>query len=230
MTGKPFDFEAKYGSDHDTLVRTVIPGYAHLFAMARALLSPRLGAAARLLVVGAGGGMELVTLAPASLDWRLTAVDPSPNMLKLARERAEQAGYTAQIVFHHGHVHDLPAEPVYDAATCILVLHLLDDGGKSALLAEIAARLKPGAPLVLADPFGDLNQMPITALLPAWRQFQRDHGRDETAIDALWDGIKQNVRLVDESRLADMLRDAGFDEPTRFYTAFWYGGWITTRI
>jgi tRNA (cmo5U34)-methyltransferase len=90
MDKKPFDFEAKHGSEHEQLVRAVIPGYEHLFLMAHAFLQARLAANANLLIAGAGGGMELVTFGIPNPGWRMTAVDPSPNMLDVARSKVHQ--------------------------------------------------------------------------------------------------------------------------------------------
>ena len=42
-----------------------------------------------MLVVGAGTGMELLTLAEQYPHWRLTGVDPSAEMLTLAHERLQ---------------------------------------------------------------------------------------------------------------------------------------------
>lgn len=52
---------------------------------------------------------------------------------------------------HLGHVEDLVADESYDAATLIGVLHHLDgDDAKGDILRSIRARLKPGAPLIVA--------------------------------------------------------------------------------
>jgi tRNA (cmo5U34)-methyltransferase len=53
--------------------------------MAMLLLAERAGEEARILVLGAGGGLELKALAAAQPDWRFVGVDPSAQMLDLAR-------------------------------------------------------------------------------------------------------------------------------------------------
>jgi tRNA (guanine-N1)-methyltransferase len=74
----------------------------------------------------------------------MVMVDPSEPMCRAARSRALEAGVGDRCRVHQGFVSELPAETVFDAATCLLVLHFLDEPGQIALLHDIAARLKPG--------------------------------------------------------------------------------------
>ena len=55
-----------------------VPGLADLHRMAMLLLSERAQHAAHILVVGAGGGMELKAMAEAQRKSVFTGVDPSP--------------------------------------------------------------------------------------------------------------------------------------------------------
>lgn len=93
---------------------------------------------ANLLIVGAGTGMELVQFS-GNWGWQMLGVDPSSNMLAIAQEKIQQHGLSEQAKLFQGYTHDLPDTPLYDTATCILVMHfLLDDGSKLALLQSIA--------------------------------------------------------------------------------------------
>ncbi len=110
------------------------------------------GSAAQILVVGAGGGaFEIVAAGSLESKWRFTAVDPSQPMMDISIRRLEGAGLIERTELHLGYVDDLPLERRFDAATLIGVLHHQPgDGAKRALLGSLAARLKPGAPLILA--------------------------------------------------------------------------------
>nr|WP_274485572.1 class I SAM-dependent methyltransferase [Paenibacillus polymyxa] len=82
----------------------------------------------------------------------VTVVDPSEHMLDLARKRVTHAGISSTISFVAGTLEESYREPIYDAATCLLVLHFLQSlESKQALLRQISARLKPGAPFCLAS-------------------------------------------------------------------------------
>src|SRR5688500_13124922 len=96
-----------------------VPGLADLHRMVTLLLAEGAPSAAHLLVVGAGGGLELVSLATARPDWRFTGVDPSPAMLDLARKAIEPFAERVQLI--EGIVDQASAGP-FDGATCLLTL------------------------------------------------------------------------------------------------------------
>ena len=84
----PFSNPAMVATYADETPRKV-PGLADLHRMAMLLLSERAQQAAHILVVGAGGGMELKAMAEAQREWVFTGVDPSAAMLDLARRNIE---------------------------------------------------------------------------------------------------------------------------------------------
>jgi tRNA (cmo5U34)-methyltransferase len=142
-------------ADYDTTAQRVNPGYALAFELAAALLRAHCPADAELLVVGAGGGAEVRAFGAAAPGWRLTGVDPSANMLALARAKAEAAGLAGRVRLVQGTVDDLAPAARFHAATAMYVLmHLPDDGAKLRLLQGVARRLQPGAPLLLVDSAG----------------------------------------------------------------------------
>lgn len=124
-----------------------VPGLADLHRMTTLLLGEQAPGAAQLLVVGAGGGLELAALATARPDWRFTAVDPSPAMLDLAREAAR--AFAGRVQWVEGTVDQAPAGP-FDGACCLLVLHFLPRGERLRSLREVHRRLRAGARLAVA--------------------------------------------------------------------------------
>lgn len=66
-----------------------VPGHSGLLPMTRILLAERVPAEGRVLVVGAGGGLELEDLALAHPGWRIDGVDPSAPMLDRSRRFCE---------------------------------------------------------------------------------------------------------------------------------------------
>lgn len=63
-----------------------VPGFADMQRMARVLLAERAPVDARVLVLGAGGGLELKAFADGQPGWTFDGVDPSAAMLELARQ------------------------------------------------------------------------------------------------------------------------------------------------
>lgn len=212
--------------DYEQTVRRVNPGYELAFTLSlarlRALDAPDLA----LLVVGAGGGMEVATFAPDNPGWRLWGVDPSEAMLARAQAKADALGLTDRVKLVRGTVGELPPEPCYDAATCLFVLHLLaDDAERLALLRGVASRLRPGAPLILAsgirEPDGGFG-----LFAGAWQRYGELRGMPSADMAAHIARIGSRPAGVSEARCLALLREAGFATATRFFSAFTMMGWI----
>ncbi|MDE2719769.1 class I SAM-dependent methyltransferase [Candidatus Palauibacter polyketidifaciens] len=226
---EPFDFDGDYGGDYEYIARTVIPGYRSSFRQALALLAGRVGPSPRVLVVGAGTGIELVTFKTAEPGWRLTGVDPSRQMIEIARRRMREAGVGDGARLVHGHVSDLD-EDGFAAATCFNVMHFLpDDGAKQSLLHDIARRLAPGAPFLLFELHGDRSSPRFDELFAAWSRYWKIHGMGEAERAAFRARIDEGIHWASEARILQLLAEAGFEDAWRYYRALLYGGWISRR-
>ena len=124
-----------------------VPGYFDLHRMSGVLLAERAPENARVLVLGAGGGLELKAFATAQPGWSFDGVDPAGEMLKLAERTLGPLASRARL--HEGYIDDAPEGP-FDAAACLLTLHFLDTAERRRTASEIRRRLKPGAPFVAA--------------------------------------------------------------------------------
>ena len=225
-----FNFDGDYGEGYEALARRVIPGYATLFPMISALIDPDLPPRARVLVVGCGTGIELVTFKGIRPDLRLHGVDPSDQMLELARRRVAGAGLADGISYQHGYASDVARSPLFDAATLINVLHFVpDDGSKDALMADIAARLKPGGVFVLFELHGDPGSEEHERYMPAWRRFWKIRGLTEAERSEFAERIRQGIHFATPERVVELARGAGFTEARRFFKGLLYGGWTFRR-
>lgn len=101
----------------------------------------------RILVRGAGGGLELKAFADARPGWRFVGVDPSAPMLELAENTL--GPLASRVEFIHGEINAAPAGP-FDGAICLLTLHFLTLDQRLHAFRQLRERLKPGAPLVVA--------------------------------------------------------------------------------
>ncbi len=123
--------------EYENLARKFIPGYDGLYSLAEVLLAESLPAKAHILVIGAGGGKEVVTFGKAFPDANFTGVDPSKKMLGVARELVEKANLQSRVSLIRGTISDLD-ETRFDAATAMLVMHFLpDDDEKLDFLQDI---------------------------------------------------------------------------------------------
>lgn len=90
-----------------------VPGFASLHRMVSLLLAERTPPEASVLVLGAGGGLELKALADAHPGWSFVGVDPSADMLRLAEHTVGE--HLPRMQLHEGYIDGAPSGP-FDAA------------------------------------------------------------------------------------------------------------------
>jgi tRNA (cmo5U34)-methyltransferase len=224
-------FDALRASQYETESRIALAGYEACHELAACMLTASLGSGfpAHVLVAGAGGtANEILTLAKLEPHWTFTAVDPSQPMLELCLSRIAAAGVTRRIDAILGFVDDVTSDPLFDAATLIGVLHHLPGDAKLEILKAIAARLKPGAPLVLAANYRSYTSQPL--LLRAWKERWRLHGATPDELNIRFANIANAADPpVSEHVVTDLLARAGFEPPLRFFASLFWGAWIARR-
>ena len=186
--------------------------------------------AARILVVGAGGTAgEIIAAAKLESSWTFVAVDPSPSMAKVARTNLTEAGVADRVEFIEGSLEEIARDSSFDAAMMIGVLHHLPgEIAKREIMAELAGKLKAGAPLVFAGNYRAYSSEPL--LLAAWAQRWRMNGADPDEVRAKMDRILQGVEPPrSEDTVAMLLAEAGFEAPLRFFSSLFWGAWFTRR-
>ena len=200
------------------------PGHAGMLQMTGVLLSERMPNDGKLLIVGAGGGLETSYLAGVGPGWRFVGVDPAGAMLDLARAVAGPvAGERLTLI--EGTVLDAPAGP-FDGGTCILVLGLLaDDGGKLALLEEARHRLNPDAPFILIDQCIDRFAPDFQLRLDRYAEYARRSGVDADTVADAKAALGSSETIVPAWRNEELLREAGFHDLDVFYVGMAWRGW-----
>lgn len=224
-------FDPARAGEYDRQSRIALAGYDACHDLTACMLAASLGSGtrARLLIAGAGTAQEVLSIGPLEPDWHFTAVDPAPPMIEIAKTRLEAAGLLDRTTLHLGYVEDLADDPAFDAATLIGVLHHLPgDEAKKAILAAIAARLRPGGAFVLAGNHYAYKSQPL--MLKAWRQRWIMQGASAEEADAKLAKILNGADPPQsESVVADLLAGAGFEPPTRFFSSLFWGAWLTRK-
>ncbi|CAA7622197.1 SAM-dependent methyltransferase [Candidatus Terasakiella magnetica] len=216
---------------YDRRVREAIPGYDALHVLSCQIVAETTGGQGRALVVGAGTGVECIALAESCPNLSVVGVDPSHDMLGHAEAKVAEKELTHRIRLYPSKVADLPKFEPFDAATLLLVLHFLeDDGAKQALLTEIAEHLKPGAPLILADLFGQWSDPWQQQLRGFWRHLQLAAAIPKDEVEKGFRHIDRDIHPLTEARLAEVLAAAGFGLPQPYFRALCFGGWVARKI
>jgi tRNA (cmo5U34)-methyltransferase len=215
-------FEKERASGYNHFVETWIPNYHYFLDRLPKLLSET--ARKEVLVAGCGTGNEIGRFVHATERWKITGIDPSPEMIEQARHKLADH---QNVTLVEGLVSDLDREHKYGAATLLLVLHFLEDNGeKLQLLKDIAERLDSGASLVILDITGDKTQIRenlkvLRLLLP--------EGLDEEQVASRLSRVENELHYVSEGRLSALCIEAGFEPPLRFFQSAVYMGWVTKR-
>jgi ubiquinone/menaquinone biosynthesis C-methylase UbiE len=103
----------------------------------------------RLLELGCGSGRLAVQIKRGWPELAITAVDGNRDIMKVAQNRAEQAGVDIDFVL--GDFTTCPLEGIYDKVYSTLVLHHLNLEAKQEVLARIRGLLADDGKFVIAD-------------------------------------------------------------------------------
>jgi tRNA (cmo5U34)-methyltransferase len=197
-----------------------VPGLAGLHRMVALLMAERVPDAGQILVLGAGGGLEIAALGAHRAGWRFTGVDPSRDMLAAAR--AVCAGMEERVALVEGMIGDAPAGP-FDGAVSLLTFHFIPAAGRPEVLRALRARLRPGAPLVIAH-------LSVPEGEPVWLRrhvaYGAGDGADPAQLARSVAAIGSGVHLVAPEAEERMLAAAGFGGVAMFWMAFGLRGWV----
>ncbi|MGE0233439.1 MAG: class I SAM-dependent methyltransferase [Flavobacteriaceae bacterium] len=225
-------FDTGRAGEYEQQSRIALAGYDACHELAACMLAASIGTGrkARILVVGAGGGAkEVVTAGALEPNWTFTAVDPSQAMMDLSIARLEEHDLLGRTEIVVGSLDGVPAADPFDAATLIGVLHHIPgDADKIVLLRQIAERLKPGAPLILAGNRYAYASRP--QLLAAWEQRWRMTGSSPDEMKAKLAKILDSADPPQsEEAVAALLAQSGFDAPEPFFSSLFWCAWMSRK-
>ena len=185
--------------DHENRVRDEFTRQAETFSASAAItdeaLTQRfitaLDEAAQGSVLDVACGPGILSAAIAKTAREVVAFDLTPEMLKKAAQRCNEAGL-ANVRFREGNAAELPfADATFDAVVTRLSVHHFDRPAR--VICEIFRILRPGGKFVVADV--------ISSEAPAESELQN-------AIEILRD--PSHVRMPPGSELSSLVQRAGF--------------------
>jgi tRNA (cmo5U34)-methyltransferase len=201
----------------------IVPGYDGMQRMTTLLLAERVQEDARVLVLGAGGALELKAFAQAHPGWIFDGIDPASEMLKLAERILGPLASRATL--HQGNIDDAPIGP-FDAATCLLTLHFVALEERRRTAAEVHRRLKPGAPFVVAHLSVPQGEGERALWLSRYAAFMVASGIDSDKAANARAAIDTQLTIITPEQDEAFLREAGFSNVSLFYVGFTFRGWV----
>jgi tRNA (cmo5U34)-methyltransferase len=211
-------FGAAHAQNYAQGPRRQVPGFADLHRMTSMLLAERAPSHGRLLVVGAGGGLELKALADDHPAWTFDGVDPSADMLQAAATLT--SAHSERIRLHQGYVDAAPPGP-FDGGTCLLTLHFVPRAERLETLSQIHRRLKPGAPFIVAHV--SLPQSPSERSMWIKRHVAFAGTANATEAECI---IASRLTILSPEEDEKLLCEAGFTGVSLFYAGLSFKGWV----
>ncbi len=197
------DFNQQVAEGYDDDIRSKIVGYEALQELVASIAVQELPESARILVIGCGTGAEIQRLETAGSDFAVTGLDPSAEMLAIARSRVQSELHCASLA-------DFQSDEPFDCAVCVLVTHFVSGAeAKRAFFERIAAHLKPGGLLIAAD--------------------YLDAGMDRFQSAAFQQKLGRAFFPVTEAELRQLMGAAGFEAPEFFFNSIGFMGYLSAR-
>lgn len=201
----------------------MVPGYHSLLRMTSMLLAERTPKEGRVMVLGAGGGLELKALGDDHAGWMFDGIDPSAEMLELAADTA--AEHINRIRFHVGTIETAQEGP-FDSAVCLLMFHHQPLEQRLDTLKQIRQCLKTGAPFVVACVSFPQAEPERSQWIARHVAFGMPEGMDAAHLERNREAIGTRLSIQSPEQDEAMLREAGFANVSLFYAGFSFKGWV----
>ncbi len=180
---------------------------------------------ARILCVGVGTGVEILSLANAYPEWSFVGVDPAAPMLDVCHQRLIQAGVRERCELIHGYVQDVPSGAHFDAVLSILVGHFVPRDERLEFYTCMQDRLKPQGFFINTELSFDLETTAFPNMLEGWSQVQKLMGATPESLEALPRMLRDTLCVLSPADVENLIRDAGIQVPVRFLQSFMIHGW-----
>ena len=262
MSAPKTDDPARYGAfvydkerafRYSQRVRKIIPGYEALHELAVARMSSVYnGRPIRVLVVGAGSGAEVVTLAHGvhqgliASGSEVVAVEPSVEMhrsgragLRRSLKAVEEGGKRLQLAWRTEFLADTldavgrdELHGEFDVATVMLTLHFLPVEAKQVLLGEVWKLVRPGGLVIVADIAPETDSLSDNGrgnypewMLEDWVQRLILLGASPKAANESGRHVREDMPWLSACMEVALLEEAGFTGITPFFRSLSVHGW-----
>ncbi|WP_155593423.1 class I SAM-dependent methyltransferase [Lysinibacillus cavernae] len=211
------DWHSPIVSTYQNTIRQKIIGYDLIYNMMTDILRGHT-VINNILVVGAGGGQELLTLGEAFPSSHFTAVDTSTIMRLAADKRLKQLDQALHIEWYEDDVLSLVFHHQYDVATCHLVLHFLKDiEQKKACLQKMAYSLQDGGVLFLSSINADIEDATFQQQLQYWRSSMLQNDISENDWLRFEQSLGSTIYPIKLELLTDLLHEMGFTKVIPYF-------------
>lgn len=215
--------------DYQGHIRSKIVGYDVLHELmlhiSRAYEKPE-----RVLIVGAGGGQELLMLGKAYPHAHFTALDPSPVMLDSAQAAVAAAFPALSVDYCNQYLSQLKPEAPYQLAACQLVLHYVPTlGQKRELLQQLADCLHEAAPLFVSAIVSPPEEEQFHQQMLHWQQSMSCYGVPDEHWAKFSASFGKSIYPATSEQLRQLLKQAGFTQIIPYFKSHLIEGYVAVK-
>lgn len=215
--------DPKIVSEYAQRTARIVPGLSDMHRMASIIIGQKIPNEGRILVLGAGGGLELAAFAQMQPQWRFEGIDPSGEMIQLAK--TVLGPLSSRVNFHEGYIYSAPEGP-FDAAVSFLTLHFLEKDERLKTVKEIFKRLKHGSPLIVVHHSFSNTDFEKNRWLELYADYGISSGIPAEQAKAGIQPMKERLPVLSPVEDEEILRAAGFTDINLFYAALTFKGWF----
>ena len=124
-----------------------------------------------------------------------------------------------------GYIENAPAGP-FDAATCLLTLHFLDEADRVRTVRQIHDRLRPIAPFVAAHVSFPQGAGEREVWLDRYAAYPTSMGADPVQVSGAREAVAMSLNTFSPEKDEAVLRECGFSDVNLFYAGLVWRGWI----
>jgi tRNA (cmo5U34)-methyltransferase len=144
-------------------------------------------------------------------------------MLRLATETISPHG--ERVSLQEGLIDAAPLGP-FDGATSLLTFHFIERAERLPTLQQLHARLKPGAPLVLAHISFPQTEPERSQWIARHVAYGAPADTDAAQLKRSEEAIGTRLTILSPDEEEALLREAGFSGVSLFFAGLSFRGWV----
>ena len=225
-----FRFDERVVRVFPDMISRSVPGYELIVPMIGMLARRHALPGTRLYDLGCSLGAATLAMRRAvqAPGVRIVAVDNAPAMVERARALVEDDNSVVPVDVVEADIGEVPIE---DASVVVLnfTLQFLPPGGRDALVARIAAGLRPGGVVLLSEKLR-FDAAGEQARQTAWHEdYKRSQGYSDLEIAGKREALENVLVPETEQTHRARLEAAGFASVDRWFQCFAFAGFAATR-
>ena len=189
----------------------------------KSILTIELKENANLLIVGGGGGREILSLKTVSENWNFKVVEPSKKMIGFTEYFVAKENLENQVELLNGYLSEFKFDDnLFDAVTCLAVFHYLEKKERKEILDTIKSVLKPNGVFIYSVAFEPETETELNVLRKMYFNFSVQNNVDKSIVNKVEEVFENDYIMLNEKEEMEMISNAGFGKPILLYSSLFF--------